>query len=172
MHQKEKRSQRIQKVIDLTTENYVVPEGEELLFHCRIEVKKFNSETGERQSSPRVQKFGKKVFESGVYHNLKKQGYTVDVLHNPKEWEMLNAAKIASNKAAAAAAAAEASEEKEDERRKELEYYKNSIRNEVVYELKGEFMKEQRAIWAAEAKELKEKEDAEAAKETAATKKK
>jgi hypothetical protein len=74
-------------IVDVTPENYIVAKGEEHLFHARIEIKKFDANTGERQSVPRIQKFGKKSFESGlVFENLKKQGYLVDILHNPNEW--------------------------------------------------------------------------------------
>jgi hypothetical protein len=70
----------IEKVND---ENYIVPANERHLFHCIIEVRKFNAETGERLSKPRVQKFGQKAFEI-VLPKLKQQGYTVTILHNPK----------------------------------------------------------------------------------------
>ena len=70
----------IEKVND---ENYIVPANEKHLFHCIIEVRKFNAETGERLSKPRVQKFGQKAFEI-VLPKLKQQGYTVTILHNPK----------------------------------------------------------------------------------------
>lgn len=64
-------------------QEYVVPANEKHLFHCIIEVKKFNPETGERLSKPRVQKFGQKTFEM-VLPKLREQGYTVTILHNPK----------------------------------------------------------------------------------------
>lgn len=64
-------------------QEYFVPANEKHLFHCIIEVKKFNPETGERLSKPRVQKFGQKTFEM-VLPKLREQGYTVTILHNPK----------------------------------------------------------------------------------------
>lgn len=72
-------------VTQVTKENYIVEENEKHLYHCIIEVKKFNPETGERLSVPRVQKFGKKAFETTVETNLKKQGYTITILHEPCE---------------------------------------------------------------------------------------
>ena len=66
-------------ILDVTPENFIVPKGEEDCYHCRIEVKKFNQDTGERISKPRMQVFGKKFFESFGLHNLRKQGFTVDV---------------------------------------------------------------------------------------------
>lgn len=69
------------RVEQVTADNYICPENEKHLYHVIIEVRKFNSETGERLSKPRVQKFGKKAYESKVRKNLIKQGYTLTVLH-------------------------------------------------------------------------------------------
>lgn len=66
---------------------YECPKGEESLYHCEIEQRQFDPATGERLSRPRVQKFGKKFFESFGLHNLKQQGYTVTVLHDPNDVE-------------------------------------------------------------------------------------
>lgn len=78
-------------ITEVTAENYIVPKGEEHLFHAVIEVKKFDANTGKRQSTPRVQKFGKKSFESGgVRDNLKRQGYDILILHDPNEWLQKN----------------------------------------------------------------------------------
>lgn len=68
---------------NVTAENYIVPDGEEHLYHVIQEVKKFNAETGKRLSRPVVQKYGKKEYESIVQRQLKLQGYTVEVLHKP-----------------------------------------------------------------------------------------
>ncbi len=65
-------------------DGYVVPFNEKHLYHCKIEVKKFNAETGERMSKPRIQKFGIKTFQL-VYPKLIEQGYTVDILYSPKK---------------------------------------------------------------------------------------
>ena len=70
----------------LTPANYKVPKGEELYYHCLIEVKAFNQKTGQKLSEPRVQKFGRKAFEQFIYDNLLKQGYTVTILHNTGEY--------------------------------------------------------------------------------------
>ena len=61
-------------LLDVTSENFIVPKGEESFYHCRIEVVKFNQETGERISRPRMQVFGKKFFETFGLHNLRKMG--------------------------------------------------------------------------------------------------
>ena len=73
-------------ITDVTPENYIVPSNEQHLYHCIIEVRKFDSETGKRLSVPRIQKFGKKSFENGIAEHLKKQGYTITVLHDPNEY--------------------------------------------------------------------------------------
>lgn len=116
---------------DVTAENFICPKGEERYYHCRIEVRKFNAETGERLSKPRIQVFGKKFFETFGLHNLRKQGYTVDVLHNPNEWEKENRALLAQMEAEKAAKAKEAAEE---EKKAERE----ALKNELLEELKAQ----------------------------------
>lgn len=73
-------------ILEVTSENYIVPKGEEIFYHCRIEQKQFNPQTGARISVPRIQKFDRKMFETTLLHNLRRLGYSVDVLHNPTEW--------------------------------------------------------------------------------------
>ena len=91
-------------VSELTAENYAVPAGEERFYHCVIEVVQFDPKTGKRISKPRVQKFGKKSFETSIYKTLKKQGYAITILHDPKGWEK----KAADQKKAAEQAAFDA----------------------------------------------------------------
>lgn len=96
-------------IIDVTPENYIVPDNEQHLYHCVIEVRKFDSETGKRLSVPRIQKFGKKGYENGVAENLKRQGYTITVLHDPNEYVKAQAeAKAAADAKAKADADAKA----------------------------------------------------------------
>ena len=83
----------------ITSENYVVPSGEEHVYHVKIEVKQFNSKTGERISRPRIQKFGMKTWESSVRDSLRKQGYTMEIIHDPNTWIAENRAQIESLKA-------------------------------------------------------------------------
>jgi len=71
---------------DLTSENYLVPKGEEMSYHVIIENVRFDSATGKRLSKPRVQKFGKKSFETQIQRTLLSQGYTITILHDPNEW--------------------------------------------------------------------------------------
>ena len=86
-------------ITDVTPENYIVPSNEQHLYHCVIEVRKFDSETGKRLSVPSIQKFGKKSFENGILDALKKQGYTITVLHDPNEYVKAQAEEKAALKA-------------------------------------------------------------------------
>lgn len=95
-------------LLDVTPENFIVPKGEENCYHCRIEVVKFHGETGERLSKPRIQVFGKKFFKTFGLHDLRKQGFRVDILHDPNVWEAANKEKIEANKRAKAEAEAKA----------------------------------------------------------------
>lgn len=107
----------------LTAEQYEVPKGEEKYYHCRIEVKKFDPDTGERLSRPVLQKFEPKFFETFGLHHLRQQGYTVDILHNPREWEKGHAAQ------------AEAEKSKKDAAAKAAE--REAIKAEIMEELKA-----------------------------------
>ena len=98
----------------LTPENYIVPKGEEKDYHAVIEVRQFDPKTGKRISRPRVQKFGKKIFEAHVSDSLRKQGYTVTILHDPNVWLKEQAAKREQAAKEAAAAKAKADQEKFD----------------------------------------------------------
>lgn len=98
-------------LLDITPENFIVPKGEESFYHCRIEVVKFNQETGERISRPRMQVFGKKFFETFGLHNLRKMGYKVDIMHDPNVWEAANKEKVEASKRAKAEAAKAAERE-------------------------------------------------------------
>ena len=98
----------------LTPEIYIVPKGEERFYHVVIEVRQFDPKTGKRISRPRVQKFGKKMFEAHILASLRKQGYDVVVLHNPNEWLKENQAKAAQAAKEQAEAKAKAEKEKFD----------------------------------------------------------
>ena len=114
-------------ITDVTPENYIVPSNEQHLYHCVIEVRKFDSETGKRLSVPRIQKFGKKSFENGISDALKKQGYTITVLHDPNEYVKAQAEEKA---AADAKAKAEAEAKAKAEE-------KAALKAEILAELKA-----------------------------------
>lgn len=98
----------------LTAENYIVPKGEEKDYHAVIEVVQFDPKTGKRLSKPRVQKFGKKIFEAHVADSLRKQGYTVTILHDPNAWIKEQQEKAAAKAKADAEAKAKAEQERFD----------------------------------------------------------
>lgn len=117
----------------ITPENYKVPKGEERSYHCIIECVQYDSKTGKKISVPRIQKFGRKMFESHVYSSLKKQGYNVIILHNPTEW-LKEQAEIAKQKAEEAAAK-KAEEEKalaEAKKAEEEKKFKEAVAAEVA----------------------------------------
>lgn len=98
----------------LTPENYIVPKGEEMDYHAVIEVRQFDPKTGNRISKPRVQKFGKKIFEAHVVDSLRKQGYTVTILHDPNVWFKEQVEKAEQQAKEQAEAKAKAEQEKFD----------------------------------------------------------
>ena len=98
----------------LTPDNYVVPKGEEKDYHAIIEVVQYDPKTGKKLSRPRVQKFGRKAFEQTVQASLKKQGYTITILHDPTQWLAEQKEKAAKAKAEQAAAKAKADQERFD----------------------------------------------------------
>ena len=79
----------------LTADNYIVPKGEEKDYHAVIEVVLYDQKTGRKLSKPRIQKFGRKSFESHIEASLRKQGYTITILHDPTEWLKEQNAKAA-----------------------------------------------------------------------------
>lgn len=129
-------------ITDVTPENYIVPSNEQHLYHCIIEVRKFDSETGKRLSVPRIQKFGKKSFENGILDALKKQGYTITVLHDPNEYVKAQAEEKAARTAAQQkaaeekAAAADAKAKAEAEAKAKAEE-KAALKAEILEELKA-----------------------------------
>ena len=128
-------------IIDVTPENYIVPDNEKHLYHCVIEIKKFDSETGKRLSIPRIQKFGKKGYENSIAEHLKKQGYTITVLHDPTEYvkaqaEEKAARTAAQQKAAEEKAAADAKAKAEAEAKAKAEE-KAALKAEILAELKA-----------------------------------
>ena len=70
----------------MTKDTYEVPANEKHLYHVKQELTEFDRSTGKRMSRPVIQKYGKRMFERVVYDDLKAQGYTIEVLHDPNEW--------------------------------------------------------------------------------------
>lgn len=128
------------EIIAINADNYKVPTGEEHLYHVKIEVKKFNADNGKRLSKPRIQIFGAKEYETTVKNDLIRQGYTLDVLHNPTDWlKEQGTAKTAAD-AQAAADRKKAAEEKAAADAKAAEGIKAAekaaLKAEILAELK------------------------------------
>lgn len=73
-------------VAEVTKENYIVPQNEQGLYHCKMELVKFNEDTGVKVSKPSIQKVGKRAFESIMQKQWKAYGYKIEILHDPTEW--------------------------------------------------------------------------------------
>ena len=147
-------------IIDVTPENYIVPDNEKHLYHCVIEIKKFDSETGKRLSIPRIQKFGKKGYENSIADNLKKQGYTITVLHDPNEYMKAKAEADEKAKAEKAKAAEEKAKAAEEKAKAEADA---KARAEEKAALKAEILAELKAAGVIPAEPAKEtKADAKA----------
>ena len=100
------------KAEEITKENYLVPKGEELLYHIKQEQKQFDQKTGKKISRARIQKFGEKEWQTVVEKNMKKQDYNIEILHDPTEFKAINEAKAAEAKAAEEIEKAKAAEAK------------------------------------------------------------
>lgn len=115
---------------EVTRENYIVPQGEENTYHCRIEQTQFHPRTGKRLSVPRIQKFDAKIFTS-IQRTLKQQGWDVEILYDPTEFLKEQEAKIAEMK------------QLTYQQRKELEaarkkQEREAMKKEILAELKAE----------------------------------
>lgn len=137
---------------NLTAEQYIVPKGEERLYHCVIEVTNFDRKTGKRLSKPRIQKFGRKMFDAHIYHSLTQQGYDVKILHDPTKWIVEHKAEVAASRKAKAEAEAAA---------------KQKAMDEAIAAAVAKALAEKEAADAA-AKAAKEKAEADAAEKAAA----
>lgn len=80
-----KNNSRLQ-VDQVNAGNFKVPKGEEHLYHVKIEVPQYDSSTGQKISSPRIQKFGAKSFKTMLNTELKKIGYKLEILYDPTEF--------------------------------------------------------------------------------------
>lgn len=143
----------------LTPDTYLVPKGEERCYHLIQEVEQYDQKTGAKISRPRLQKYGRKAFDSVVRNALIKQGYKFTILHDPKAYD----AKLADRKAAAEA---EAKAKAEAEAKKAAELAEAEAKAKAEAEKKAA---EEKA--AAEKKAFEEAVAAEVAKRLAEAKK-
>ena len=115
-------------ILEVTAANYIVPQGEEGSYHCRIEQTQFNPRNGKRLSVPRIQKFPAKMWPM-LSHNLKLQGWDIDVLHDPTDYlrKQEEEARITENERIKARK--EAEQKRKDEERA-------ALKAEILAELK------------------------------------
>lgn len=86
-------------VSEVTAENYICPEDELHGYHVKMEIVRHDTMTGKKISKPRVQKFDKKVFPT-IRPILEAQGYTLEILHDPKDFAAKTAKQIEEEKIA------------------------------------------------------------------------
>ena len=61
---------------------YVVPQGEEHLYHVELSKNVFDPATVKPSFKPFVQKYNVKMWQT-IYDIIKMQGYEVNILHDP-----------------------------------------------------------------------------------------
>nr|DAE83621.1 MAG TPA: hypothetical protein [Caudoviricetes sp.] len=71
--------------LDQIAENYKVEEGTEHLYHVALWMEEYDPKTGKPLHTPTTDVFGVQTFERNV-SNFKKLGYTLKVLHDPREF--------------------------------------------------------------------------------------
>lgn len=106
-----------QSPLDQIAENYKVEEGTEHLYHVALWMEEYDPKTGKPVHTPTTDVFGVQTFERNV-SNFKKLGYTLKVLHDPREF-LKNQAEQAAARAEQAAARAE--QEEQDKIKKALQ---------------------------------------------------
>lgn len=89
--------------------NYIVPKGEERLFHVRQELVQYDPKTGRKLSKPSIKKYGMKIFLTNLRDRLTQQGYTLEILSDPRTY----AERMKAEAEAKASAAAKKTAEKE-----------------------------------------------------------
>ena len=115
-------------ILEVTAANYIVPQGEEGSYHCRIEQTQFNPRNGQRVSRPRIQKFNAKMYPS-IARNLRQQGWDIDVLYDPTEFLKEQEAKRQAMLEMTYKERKEAEEKRKAEERK-------ALKDEILKELK------------------------------------
>ena len=117
-------------ILEVNAANYIVPQGEEGAYHCRIEQLQFSPSDGRRLSRPRIQKFEPKSWPI-VKRNLQQQGWTIDVLYDPTEW-------LAKENEKAQMTLAERERLAQEAKAKERAAMKEALKAEIMAELKEE----------------------------------
>lgn len=70
---------------EVTKENYIVPKGEESLYHVVQEMVQFDRNTGKRLSRPVLQKYDVKVWQQ-QRKALLSWNYTLTIVHDPQDY--------------------------------------------------------------------------------------
>ena len=115
-------------ILEVNAANYIVPQGEEGTYHCRIEQQQFDPRSGKRLSRPRIQKFEAKSWPT-IKRNLQQQGWEIDVLHDPTDWLRKQQEEREKSEAERVRAAREAEEKRKAEERK-------ALKDEIIAELR------------------------------------
>ena len=71
---------------EVTARNYQCPQGEEHLYHVKREQVRYDQNTGQKISSPIISQHEANNFEKSFHPWLLSNGWTVEILHNPREW--------------------------------------------------------------------------------------
>lgn len=111
--------------------NYIVPKGEERLFHVRQELVQYDPKTGRKLSKPSIKKYGMKIFLTNLRDRLTQQGYTLEILSDPRTYAERMKAE-AEAKAAAEKAEAEAKKKAEAEVKKAAAAAKKAAEKETA----------------------------------------
>lgn len=119
---------------EVTKENYIVPKGEETLYHVIQEVKSFDQKTGKRLSKPVLQKYDAKVWVQ-QRKALVGWGYDLTVVHDPSEYNKKLADEREKNAEEKRRMAVEAEQKRREDERNAL---KEELRKELMDELKKE----------------------------------
>jgi hypothetical protein len=108
-------------ILEVNKDNYIVPEGEEDTYHCKIELVRFSPSSGRRLSRPKIQKFNAKIYHQIMREHLKQQGYSVEVLYDPTEWLKEQEAEVQRRKQAMKIAKEQSKLQAEAKRKKEID---------------------------------------------------
>lgn len=119
---------------EVTTENYIVPKGEESLYHVVQELKQFDQKTGKRLSRPVLQKYDVKVWQKQK-KALLSWGYDLVVVHDPAEYIRKRDEEMQRTEDERRRKAQEAEQKRKDDERAAL---KAELKAELLKEMEAE----------------------------------
>nr|DAM96636.1 MAG TPA: hypothetical protein [Caudoviricetes sp.] len=109
--------------LDQIAEDYKVQEGTEHLYHVALWMEEYDPKTGKPVHTPTTDVFGVQTFERNV-SNFKKLGYTLKVLHDPREFLKKQEEQAALQ---AEQAAARAAQEEQDKIKQALQHQREEF---------------------------------------------